>query len=189
MHPKVIGFHGPYGSGKDTLGLLLSHDLPESYITKFAAPMYSLAAKVDLVFHPAMTHEEKSGFLLDNPEFGTRRNFLEKLGTDFGRDMIHPNFWVTLLANQVKSIQEQFPFAPIIITDVRAENEAAWVRANDGIIFRLKPDWIQPGAIETGHRFTAPLTEDDRDVTLSLSFGKQKEAIDSIHEAILRRKF
>lgn len=188
MRPKIIGFHGPYGSGKDTLASHLANDIPSSLVTRFAKGLYGMAAKIDPAFTPDMSHEEKSAFLLGNPDFGTRRNFLEKLGTEFGREMIHPDFWVLLLEEHLNNVHQEFPFTVAIITDVRAENEAAWIRRNEGIIFRLKPDWIQPGAVETNHKITQSLMEDDRDVTLSLSFGKIKEAIDAIHAVVLRRK-
>lgn len=186
MIPKIIGFSGPYGSGKDTLGSALLDTIPNSFITKFAKPLYSAAAAIDPVFHPTMTHAQKCDFVIGNPEFGTRRNFLEKLGTEFGRDMIHPDFWVLIVEKAIQAVHSEYPFTTVIITDVRAENEAAWIRRNDGIIFRLRPDWLVTSTLETGHKITTELAEDDRDAILYLKEGKVKEAVDAIHNRLLR---
>lgn len=186
MIPKIIGFHGPYGSGKDTLGQALLPSIANSIISKFATPLYDMAARIDPAFHVSMTHETKAAPLLNSEELGTRRNFLEKLGTEFGRDLIHKDFWVLLMEKRLKDYWAEYPFTTAIITDVRAENEAAFIRRNNGIIFILKPDWLTPGAVQTNHKITQELTEDDRDQVLYLSHGKIKEAVDAVHARLLR---
>ena len=187
MIPKIVGFHGPYGSGKDTLGSALAETIPNSIISKFALPLYRMAAVIDPAFHITMTHAAKQEFVLNREELGTRRNFLEKLGTDFGREMIHPDFWVTILAKYYEDVKAEYPFTTMIITDVRAENEAAWIRRNDGIVFKLRPDWLINSNLETGHKITNELAEDDRDAVLYLKEGKIKEAVDAIHARLLRQ--
>ena len=187
MIPKIIGFHGPYGSGKDTLGSALAETIPNSIISKFALPLYRMAAVVDSVFHISMTHKAKQEFVLNREELGTRRSFLERLGTDFGREMIHPDFWVTMLAEYYETVHAEYPFTTMIITDVRAENEAAWIRSNNGIVLRLRPDWLINAKFETGHKITNELVEDERDAILYLKEGKIKEAVDAIHARLLRQ--
>lgn len=56
----------------------------------------------------------------------TPRVILQLMGTDFGRDMLHPELWLRLLAADIERMTAS-GITPVI-TDVRFENEAAFVR-------------------------------------------------------------
>lgn len=76
----------------------------------------------------------------------TPRKLLQLLGTECGRNIIHPNIWVNALFADYKSstkIYEQYKqiahkYLPNwIITDVRFPNEADAILERDGILIRL----------------------------------------------------
>ena len=77
----------------------------------------------------------------------TPRKLLQLLGTDAGRDIIHPNIWVNslmsgykrtsfLLDNGVKARGVKYP--NWIVTDMRFPNELAAIKAKGGITIRIE---------------------------------------------------
>ena len=175
---QIIGLHGPIGSGKDTLGLeikKLYEGHREVVILKCADALYAMAAQVDPAFHPLMAHELKDGFVLNDPSLGTRRNFLEKLATEFARDMIHKDFWVMLLQANIRTALAKNPNALIVITDVRFRNEAKAIRFLSGTLVHLRPNWGSPHAATTKHSSTEQLTPWDDDLLLYSREGQAKD--------------
>ena len=70
------------------------------------------------------------------------RRLMQTLGTDWGRELIHPDIWLTM------ALQRLVHVGPgMVIADVRFENEAAWVRKYGGRILHVhRPD---AAAVET----------------------------------------
>ncbi len=60
----------------------------------------------------------------------TPRMLMQMLGTEFGRNMVHPNLWVNSLMNEYK--RQKW-----LITDVRFPNEAKAIKDRGGILIRL----------------------------------------------------
>lgn len=65
----------------------------------------------------------------------TNREFLQKLGTEIGRN-IHPDLWVLYLMQ----IYESNPDSKWIITDVRFPNEADAIISHGGIVIKVERD-------------------------------------------------
>ncbi len=64
----------------------------------------------------------------------TPRQLLQLLGTECGREIIHPNIWVnTTFRNHTDTTRW-------IITDVRFENEVKAIREHSGILIRVNRD-------------------------------------------------
>jgi hypothetical protein len=64
------------------------------------------------------------------------RELYQTLGTDWGRDMIDVNLWVRHLAHRLQA----YPAANVVVSDVRFENEADFIRANGGTIIHIDRD-------------------------------------------------
>lgn len=171
--PKVIiGFAGPIGSGKDTLSAELAKAL-HGGVFKFATPLYAMAEAIDPVMRVGMTHEEKEGFVLGRQELGTRRSFLQKLGTEFGRNQIHSDIWSILQAVAIEN-----SLGPVFFSDVRFDNEAALIREVGGHIIHLKPNWAPLGSTNN-HASEAGVKFVRGDSILGLSKGKVAPAVRS----------
>ncbi len=61
----------------------------------------------------------------------TPRDAMIKVGTDFGRNMIHPNIWIESLFNRYNSQDN------ILITDLRFINEYQEIKKRGGIVIRI----------------------------------------------------
>ena len=89
------------------------------------------------------THKEAEEFCRKNSnsqhvytykeEVMTRRKLLQLLGTEFGRDMIHPNIWVNTLFAQYDPLNHNW-----VVPDTRFLNEAQAIIENRGFIIRVE---------------------------------------------------
>lgn len=165
----LIGIAGPAGGGKDTIAEGLS-ELFLLDVDRFAAQLYAMARAIDTEIHPKMSHEKKEAFLLDDPELGTRRNFLQKLGTEFGRELIHEDLWV-------RGTMHRVGFLPTVLADVRFESEAEAIRERGGLVIHLRPDWIY---FPRDHASANPLKPKTGDLVAKLTYGNSYEDIQSI---------
>lgn len=77
----------------------------------------------------------------------TPRLLLQLLGTDCGRDIIHPNIWVNALMADYKVYKDE-ELPNWIITDVRFPNEAKAIKDKGGILIRIERDYVLRGGPE-----------------------------------------
>ena len=93
------------------------------------------------------------------------RNFLQRLGTEVGRDMFGENFWISQALpptyNHVGKI--------VVVTDCRFENEVAWIKYHfKGMIWKVE----RPGLSEDdGHVSEANIDLDFIDLTINNNAG------------------
>jgi hypothetical protein len=66
------------------------------------------------------------------PMPATYREFLQTLGTESTRDLIHPNFWVNGLFSDYNTVESKW-----IITDLRFPNEALAIKNRDGLLIKV----------------------------------------------------
>lgn len=135
----VIGFCGLAGSGKTTLAeYLVQH---HGFIRlPFAGPLKAMAAAFGL------TAAEMSGSLKEEPCEAlcgrTPRQFMQWLGTEFGRQMLGPDLWVNAwlrqLARNVEKARAGGGALRLVCDDVRFANEAAAIRALGGKVLLLR---------------------------------------------------
>lgn len=101
-------------------------------------------------------------------EILTPRKLLQLLGTECGREIIHPNIWVNaLFANYNLTtvigsegiIKEHHP--NWIITDVRFPNEAQAIKDRGGIVIRVeRKPFNRAGGMEGNKQFSEQIKED-----------------------------
>lgn len=179
MSKIIIGLHGPIGSGKDTLARGMRSELgPNIGVFKFAGALYNMAAQLDPAFDPNMSHAEKESPLLGRPELGSRRSFIDRLGTQFGRDVIDKDLWIKVLQATI----ERSSVEVAIISDVRFPNEAAWVRSV-GTLIHLQPDWVTVGA-DSKHVSNTPLEVVRGDIQLGLRKGYISHGLEALSEFV-----
>jgi hypothetical protein len=135
---KIIGLTGPAGSGKDTVRQMLEQNHHCTGLA-FADPMRAmLAPLLDLcgVGNEWMTQRELKE--LPIPGLGqSYRVLAQRLGTEWGRS-IDPDFWVKVAAASMAEVMNiKGPEVVFVISDVRFDNEARWVKNHGGVIWHI----------------------------------------------------
>ena len=140
---SLIGICGAAGCGKDTLANHISEctGIP---IHRMADPLKrgleAMFGWEPEIWDDRYLKEE------DIPGLGRSPRYLaQTIGTEWGRDLVHPDIWV-MLANK-----ELFEEGSLIIPDVRFANEAQWINnhANSALIEIIRPD--QEAIKESSH--------------------------------------
>lgn len=67
------------------------------------------------------------------PFYKSCRQMMQLLGTEWGRELIHPDLWVMAARAQI----ERYGDVNIVFDDVRFENEAAMIRELGGLIIHV----------------------------------------------------
>lgn len=128
--PAVVGIAGKARTGKNTLA-----DFIEA---QYGGYQYSMAAPLRRMLKAGF------GIDMDDPYWTARkeepiaafekspRQLLQTLGTEWGRQAVHPDTWVILATDVLRKRG-----AGMIVTDIRFENEAAWVRRMGGKVIHL----------------------------------------------------
>lgn len=136
---NIIGFTGLKGSGKDTAGKIL---VARGYKNiKFAGALKSMFRAY--LSHVGINFEGDQdriieGDLKETPlsclNNKTPREFMQLLGTEFGRNLIGDDFWVEATIAHARNYKN------VVITDVRFPNEAQAIIANGGQLYRIQRD-------------------------------------------------
>lgn len=124
MSRNLIGLTGAAGVGKDTVALLLTSSQYSRYA--FAQPLKE-ALSVLGIAEPT-SREAKEADMEGRPY--SYRKAAQTLGTEWARNL-DPNFWLNLATQKTEHI------AKLVVTDVRFENEANWIRSKGGVIWHI----------------------------------------------------
>ena len=128
----LIGITGKAHAGKDTVADMIARESTSRQIA-FASPIKE-AFKAIFGFHPDDFSEGKEAQV---PGFDfTIREALQTLGTEWGRNLQH-DIWLQIALNKYHG-SLVFPYKYVLITDVRFDNEADLIRANNGIVVEVR---------------------------------------------------
>lgn len=135
-NPKynLIGISGLAGSGKDELGKVLLEKLGTGWNR---AAFADVPKRMLNTMGVSTDDDNKNG---DGEYYGINvRKMMQTLGTEWGRGL-DEDIWI-------KALKKHNPEGNYVITDVRMENEADFVRDNGGFIIHVKGR----GGIEGNH--------------------------------------
>ncbi len=172
MRKKVVGLTGIAGSGKDTLAIAMSQR------SQLPLRPYSMTTPINRMIDALLGHPVSSN-TLDQPHHWadqsykastvlletTVRRLQQTLGTEWGRDLIHPDIWLWAAEQAINRLPTGHV---MVITNIRFVNEAEWVRARGGKIIRVDRSFAQGGmtADEKIHVSEAGIPEALVDATL-----------------------
>lgn len=135
--PKLIGIHGPLNGGKDTAANYLQAKFPDKFSRWAMAGPLKQACLVMFDFSKEQMEDRVLKEQVD-PRWGfSPRKAMQLLGTEYGRQMLREDVWIKRaeLAHY-KHLSAQ---RGTIITDVRFENEATWLRSQpDSLLIYLE---------------------------------------------------
>jgi hypothetical protein len=136
----LIAIAGKARVGKDTIGRYIAQQYGfEHYY--FAKPLKDMVGALGFPASEHQTTEEKERII---PGIGRSVRYLwQTLGTEWGRQMVHPDLWLLLAARRWEQVQRRADVDPIgaqglVITDCRFENEAQWARAAGGVVVHVQ---------------------------------------------------
>lgn len=137
---RIIGITGFKGAGKDTFAGMLAKQYPNAVLDSFAAPIRDFVRT-----HFGYTEENKEDPIPWLHGCKTPRYLMQTLGTEWGRDMVHPLLWTTLLMRRIAAADKD---VVVLITDVRFDNEAELIERQGGVVVRVS----RPGLASAEHR-------------------------------------
>lgn len=138
----LIGLTGLAGSGKSTAAdyLIRKHGFVR---VRFADPLKSMMKVLGL------GHAEIDGDLKEQPcamlMGKTPRWAMQSLGTEWGRDLIHPDLWIAAWERIACDVLDHG--GRVVADDVRFENEVAEISGMRGTLLRV----IRPGGVAGSH--------------------------------------
>lgn len=123
----IIGIVGKKQVGKDTLAkwICSNHGFTRMGLADPIKEMISVMLDVPI---DEMENQKESIEPITGKTF---RYLFQTLGTEWGRDTVREDLWVKLLEKRAKQTKN------VVISDIRLENEADFVRRNHGLIIHV----------------------------------------------------
>ena len=180
--PSVIAIIGPAGSGKTMIAKHLA--VKHHYVrVRFAEVLKGMLRELGL------SYEEVDGSLKDSPcslLLGkTPRHAMQTLGTEWGRQLIHPSLWVHIWKGRVT--QQLALGHRVVCDDCRYENEGLMVRSFQmAEVWRVKRnseiDWPEDTKHSSEKGFN--LIQVDR---VFMNYARLEDLYNNVDEALRKR--
>lgn len=148
---KILSFSGKSGAGKDTAANIIVDKITREGKTctrlSFAKPIKDICSNIFGWDRELLNYDpnyKESNTLPSSPELDpacdmlgmTRREIMQKMGTECFRDGLHPDFWI--MAMKLSILRGDYSSCDYgIITDCRFMNEINFVKEMNGILIRI----------------------------------------------------
>ena len=155
--PKVIAIHGLAGHGKttSTKHLVTAHGLD---VVKFAAPIKNMLATLLIYMGDS---PESAAYSMEDPLMKslpitelhgvTPRRLQQTLGTEWGRNLIHPNLWTDLAVLKIRQHWVRSPGHVILVDDLRFATEYDMLESEfDTTFVKIFSPWAPQPAVPVG---------------------------------------
>lgn len=136
MKPKLIALYSSAPqSGKSTIAEILKE---EGYKTvSFATPLKDMTVRFLMGFGYSKGDSERiikdKDFVIGEVDLRVR-DIMQRLGTEWGREMIHKNVWIKMW----EARQRLFPL--VVVDDMRFPNEYEMVKKYGGVMLKVHRD-------------------------------------------------
>jgi hypothetical protein len=180
---KIIGLHGKRGSGKDTVANYLKTYYARNFRSlAFADPIRAMLTAA-FGWGPEMFEYPLKDIVIENLGLAPR-DFMQPLGTEWGREMMYEDIWVDIGAQKAAPLLGAG--FNVLFTDVRFENEAEWIRSTGGVVWHIDRDSI----VEDSHKSEAGIKFIKGDVRINNNetLGWLYENVDVIAQKLLKEQ-
>ena len=177
----IFGLAGRAGSGKDSVAEVLR----SSYgivPMKFAQPLYEMVAV--MVGCTVESLQDRTLKEIPIPAIGkSPRELLQSIGTEWGRTFVGDDVWIKSMASRSLPLRGQG--ISIVITDVRFDNEADWIRRTGGAVWEVARPRHDTGCVGHAAHHASEAGIDslliDRTIVNDGSLG---DLADAVHRAV-----
>lgn len=128
-----VAFCGPAGAGKSTAASILMEHHGFTHLS-FAAPIKQALSVLTGLPHAAFLDPALKQQPIAWLDGKTPRYLMQTLGTEWGRDLVHPDLWTRALENRLQNFH---PAQPLVVDDARFENEVEMLKANRFLVVRI----------------------------------------------------
>lgn len=127
----LVGLCGAAGAGKNTVAEFLT----EFTQLAFADPLYECVSTITGLPVDRLKDRDVKETVI--PWLGkSPRQMLQSMGTEWGRDAIHPEIWIRIAMDRASR------HTNVVVTDVRFDNEAQAIVDAGGEVWRVaRPGW------------------------------------------------
>lgn len=150
----LVGLCGPAGCGKDTVAaMLVRHGAFSKYTLAMPLKM-GLEAMLDI---PLSTWDDRARKEEPLPWLGkSPRQLAQTLGTEWGRQCVHPEIWVLLMKRHWEEVRKA-TCPRMVVTDVRFDNEAKAIIESGGTVWRVDRENVPSVAEHSSEAGISPL--------------------------------
>jgi hypothetical protein len=158
---KLIGLHGEPGCGKDTIAEFLADNYEFKRIS-LADPLRKGISAMFQLPPEYLTDRDLKEKPMDRLCGKSPRQVMQTLGTEWGRKTLCNDIWLKIAQleidyNQKLANANNYYIKGVVISDIRFEGEAKWLRDQGGIIWHIyRPE--NPYAIKTDHESEQGIT-------------------------------
>lgn len=178
----LIGLAGNIGSGKSAAAAMV----PGAYALQWADSMYrGLAALLGIGEEVLRDRTNKERPVNVAGIEIVPRHLLRTLGTEWGRDMIHPNLWVALTAERIACIANGTGRKVFTICGTRFLNELCLIHDHGGEVW-----WIdRPGTAAGPHASDRMIVREhcDRAITNDGTMDQLRLRVEAAYAAFLEK--
>lgn len=143
MTQLLIGLAGRAGSGKTTIADHWKRS--QGFVEyAFANPLKKMLADLLMVDLEQLDSMKRHGSpVLPVPagfadhRMATVREALQTLGTEWGRQCVHPDIWLIVAGMRLDWLAGDHSFRGVVVSDIRFDNEADFIRRRGGVVIHL----------------------------------------------------
>jgi len=138
---KLIGLAGKARSGKDTIADIWANERRVSRYALADPVRHAAAAMFNMQFEQ-FTGDNPNRDKID-PFWGiSPRRMIQLVGTECGREVFRPDIWTKNAEMRLRACRELNHFASLpsdyfIVTDIRFNDEADWIRKQGGRVIHI----------------------------------------------------
>ena len=136
---SLLGIAGPKGSGKDTAAAYLQRYCPNSVTHAFAEPVKRVCQQLYLLSEEQL-YDAAAKETVDERWNLTPRQMFQRVGTDYVRNQLDPNFWIKHFELWYAEQKQKEPETFVLVPDVRFQNEVDLIHRLGGkVIYVYRP--------------------------------------------------
>jgi hypothetical protein len=145
----IVGLAGSIGSGKTLAASLV----PGARHIQWADPIYrGIAAMFDIDEDILRDRTQKETGIPDGGLELVPRQLLRTLGTEWGRELVHPDLWVRLTMLRIDRLQASRWANVFAICGTRFPNEVAAIRDRGGEVWWIDRPGLERGSHTSDHQ-------------------------------------